>query len=721
MKAKSLNNSAIISDWIVNTKYKITFDFSSVQKLKEIKGIVTFTEHFLIIKIIEEKKKSNVFEVLKNMFHPIFCDEENHIYLNYCLIKKFNTQHGLIDIIITNPVYKRNYNLNITSIEKNQLLFASSLKIEEIIKIGKSINAKIINEIKHLVEKFIFMITAFKEILDRLILKNGLLEDKIIHALSETKKFYEKNIKELKKQNQFKNYINKKILKSMQSHENSVSLLSRIEADNFASFEMILPDLRSIGLKLIDENINLFFEITSLENNALNLKNVDKSKVTDNLKNINFKNNNNNYDDNMNGNHYASNFNSSKYINSENHYENYNTKSSIRNNAADKLKAENSKSGFLNIKNYNLNEKYNNNNTHGNKSFDDSVLLSKNKIKILQSEFTKNDFDRKTELSVYKEPPKTPTHTIQNIKGLSIKKLNDTFASEKNHNNKINNSNNKDKLNTNNNENFNTYAHPNINFRIDSDTITDVNGLFEDIINKKNNNLNSNNCQINNNQKSYDSNNRPSTPNVELFLPKNKLAENPAFEIYYFENDLENNNRNNNPNKNNQEESENVSSSTKTNSKKEEINNSKTNEGNKYINNIKELKDLNNMQYPLDTPKFYAKNIPNNKSKARMKEMENINFAKLTKKINIIKDKHLFIVNNSWNSIFSNTSELFCRKYFEYCFDEYFPKFFVIEKDLNGIIKTDSFYSFLFYLRFLKNHLFTDENKIQFSNVFFYE
>ncbi len=716
-------------DWILNTKYKITFDVFGVQNLNDIKGQISFTEHFFQIKIInKEKTKTNIFEVIKNMLNPIYCDEENQIYINYCLIKSFSTQYGLIDLTISNPVNKRIFTFKISSMQKTNILFSSLLKVEEINKISKSMNSKATAEIKHTIEQYLLMIKSFKEVLEKSFIIRGLPDEKIIKALNETKTFYEKNVKELKKQNKLKNNVNDKILKeeiqAKQANNNSISLLSRIEAENYVGFQMILSELKNKGLRLIRENVYLFFEITSLENNILNLKQVDKSIVSVNLRKINSKTNtpttNNNHIIDEDG--FLSKKNSNKYL----HSGNYKTNANINNNKnkanknsfltnynGDKLILDTSK--LIYLKNSALAEKYKTLNTIESKSFDYLALVAKSRDRedINTTEFDGRNKNMKTEISELRKTPnpnavkknrndiiissntnnlKTLTHTDNNEKYTTLSTTNQI----PNHNN-----------NNNDNESENIISKK-VFRRKDSYTITDVNGLFEDIINQKNNN----NPHINKHPNSQDeSNSSVSTPNLELILPKNKLepGDDPNFENYFFEtNEIENTN-------------EYESSSTKTNSKKEETNNSKTNNGMKLFNNLKELQETKNMQNTIETPKFRAKNNPNSnlKKTGSLKELENITFTQLTKKISMIKENHLFLVSNSWNNIFSNSSEFFCRKYFELCVEEYFPKFFAIEKDSNGIIKTDSFYSYFFYLRGLKNYLFTDENKIQFSNVFF--
>lgn len=702
MKSNSMSNNINNSnDWILNFKFKINFDIIRAQNLSNIKGLMSFTDHYIIIKLNEEKKRS-FSELIKNLFHPIYFDEENNLVINYSFIEKFQSQNGIIEITINNPITKMNINMNISSIEKNNFLFNSSLKVEEINNISKFLKLKIVSEIKHLIEEFLIMINIFKDILDKSNNKNILLEEKIIKAINETKKYYEKNIKELKKQNHIKNDINKKILKdkinSKQVDRNSISLLSQIEPENYASFELILPDLKNRGSKLLEENINLFFEITSLENNILNLKKVDKSKVSDNLKNIQTKNletkesyyKNNNFNPNSNK--------KNNYYNSENNYGNNKIQQNdyqgcVTHNS--NIRIENKKK--LTTYQYKDTKKVNS----INKSFDDSPRFSKNKNECFSTDLPRNNinkvskFSQKNVVHVNHEENinKTNKSTLETNKDFQNKNNNLEFQNKK--------------INTSSyNQNYNENNFPTTKlFRMESDTITDVNGLFEDI-NYQNNNINYNNNEghnlknvkiFNNPNSNYDSNNRPSTPNIELILSNNKFNDN-----YFFE------------------ENENVSSSTKTNSKKEEIENSNNNDGINYITNLKELKEIKNLQAPLETPKFFSKNATNIK-KTQRKEIENINIAFLTNKINSVKVNHLFAVNNCWNNVFFNSSEYFCRKYFEFCFEEFFPKLFILEKDINGIFKTEAFYSYLFYLRSLKNYLFTDENKIQFSNVFFYD
>jgi len=712
MKSNLNNNTILNSDWLYNLKFKITFDIIKVQNLNNVKGFICFCEHNLLIKIIEDKKKANITDIIKNLFHPIFHDEENYFHINYCLIEKINSQNGILEISLKNPVSRKIFYINISSIEKINLLYSTYLKVEEINKIAKFISNKIISEIKNKIEDFLLMINSFKETIDQSIDKNLLIEERTYKSFIEAKKFYEKNIKELKKQNQIKNDINKKILKAKinakQIDRVSISLLSQIESSNYASFELILLDLKNRGLKLIEEKITLFFEITNLEKNILNLKKLDKFKVAVNLKNINI-----NFPENKDVESTFKNTKISLYKNKffrETYKQNQNE---IHNLSTLTPKDCFYRKNTIDFCNNNNNKSYDDSKKVGNYKNDISITdKGRNDIRNIISTQNKNSYHEKNPRSF--SDIKHPNNNNEKSDNLEVnvkiyKNRDFTNISEKF-------------------QSFNTEKYNSTNINIigsKSDTITDVNALYEDIVNQKMNSNNNNNNQINNeslNEYSkmntniiglYDKNYINTGTNINILLSNNQFEENFFLEseedLYY----------NRNLKSNFYEENENVSSSTKTNSQKEEMQNSNINEGIKYITNLKELKEKNDLNNPIETPKFCNKENTKRIKKTPFHEIEKAKYVYLSQKINFIKENHLFLVNNSWNNIFLNTSEIFCRKYFEICFEDFFPKFFNIEKDLNGVFKIDGFFSYLFYLRGLKNLLFTDENKIQFSNVFF--
>ena len=85
------------------------------------------------------------------------------------------------------------------------------------------------------------------------------LNEKLNKPITDSKKYFEKNIIELKKLNQIKNDINKKIIKEKIStnriNRNSIILLSQHLPNNFNSFDSNFPEIKFRGSNLIIENI----------------------------------------------------------------------------------------------------------------------------------------------------------------------------------------------------------------------------------------------------------------------------------------------------------------------------------------------------------------------------------------------------------------------------------------------------------------------------------
>ena len=114
------------------------------------------------------------------------------------------------------------------------------------------------------------------------------------------------------------------------------------------------------------------------------------------------------------------------------------------------------------------------------------------------------------------------------------------------------------------------------------------------------------------------------------------------------------------------------------------------------------------------TPKFCHNEIKEESSKKEF-------FKDILIKLEECKSKHAFLPTNSYFNILHNSIEVVHRKFFEISFDEYFQNVFLIEKDKNSYLKLESLFSFFLYLRNLKNYLLTDENKLYFSNIYFYD
>ena len=345
-----------------------------------------------------------------------------------------------------------------------------------------------------------------------------------------------------------------------------------------------------------------------------------------------------------------------------------------------------------------LNNKTNNKVVNEDYSVDSAqITITSNKIKSNsrnKSKHTINKEEKSNLFRTYKEKNFECVEKLYKLEKLNKNKniclLDKKFKQNSNEDNKLN------KLNNSN--NFKKFLNEN-NIKtlfqnsksLYPDTITDVNGVNEDINNHKNFNTTKQN--------------KRNLSNINIFFKNKVLTENQIFDNQIISSLTEFNNY-----KINSEDKDNRDSS-KINLNKEDHNlNNKIRES--YL---KEFKEKNS--YKIETPKFKSKKFEEIQE-SKSNDFKNSNFCILIKKIDDIKENSLFLVNNISNNIITNSIEVLNRKFFEYTLESFFPQFFVIEKDLNGIIKIDSLYSFLFYLRVLKNMLFSNENKLKFSNFF---
>ena len=102
-------------------------------------------------------------------------------------------------------------------------------------------------------------------------------------------------------------------------------------------------------------------------------------------------------------------------------------------------------------------------------------------------------------------------------------------------------------------------------------------------------------------------------------------------------------------------------------------------------------------------------------------EVMNLYLIELKKNIEEAKKNHQFKSPNEYVNIIENTSEFCHRKFFEISFEEYFNNIFCIDRDILGVMKIESIISYFYYIKALKNYLFTNENKIYYANIFFYD
>ena len=110
----------------LNTKFRFSFQITSIKSFTEMKGMLLFQEHMMNFKITdamgksaEEKLKKK--DIVRNIMKPIyFSESEDCFHLNYSLIKTVSFGENRINMEIFNPANPTNLTLVLFKMEKRR-------------------------------------------------------------------------------------------------------------------------------------------------------------------------------------------------------------------------------------------------------------------------------------------------------------------------------------------------------------------------------------------------------------------------------------------------------------------------------------------------------------------------------------------------------------------------------------------------------------------------
>lgn len=602
-----------INENILNSKYKLALTIKSTEINENLNCILELNTKNLILKFKQKKTSDQTIMNFLNFMAPIYCCEtvkEKILSLNFSLIEKlFMDETNKIILNIINPVFKKRIKIIINTIEKCNFFLTAKLKNEKIVILIKTINELIEKEKCSMLDRIFYFTKNLLNISNGKCLGNIYDNESLIKALIEGKKYYDKSIKELIKQENLRISVNNKIQSESFYFKNenyfSVGCVN-IDFYYFASFDCRIQNIKECFRVNINEIIELFLDL-----NLIDKKIIDKGKdkifflVDKQVENYNNKNNDlnkdlinkNKFDDNK-----ICDFMDFIYFGSKRKKSDF-FATSIKKNHKSELVNEpaankDSKSNVGPAKKFEIKFNLFNELSNPNKikvKFSSSILHKKSNKSIDNLVFNKQIKILKKELKLNNSHYVTQEQYQSSLfKLLSLK-----FAFEKTQ--------------------------------------------------------------------------RPSNLlNKTHFIPKNR--------INYF-GIMENKLLNKKSTKKQMLKSIKIISQTKINQTQKEK------EGVLIEKEFKENQDTN---YNSEQEKLHQKEIlkikPNN----------------LIDKINLLKSKHLFSVNNSIDEIFNNTIEVITRKYFEFLFEEFFEKTFLYQKDNNGFLKMDSLLSLFFYIRGIK-------------------
>jgi hypothetical protein len=303
-------------DLPIGTKYRATFDISIMKSFTGLKALITIQDHYMIFKVTDYSKlgndcKDRKFDIFYNLLKPIYVEGEENILINYGIIKSVKNHENRLKLEIFNPSYLTTMGLILYNIESVGILMNKTLNSDGLTRLCNFFNTKIQVESKVLIEQFLLFFNMLRSEIDPNVIKY-VHEDRFYRALFESKKYYEKSVLELKKQDKIKLSMNKRILSDAKwTGDNSIDMkrdlsgnmisetdvIERILNNNgsslYWSFENIFNEVKTRANKIIDETIVIFLHISTLETNLINLKKVNSIKVSEKLKSITTQDNTN--------------------------------------------------------------------------------------------------------------------------------------------------------------------------------------------------------------------------------------------------------------------------------------------------------------------------------------------------------------------------------------------------------------------------------------------
>jgi hypothetical protein len=308
-------------------KVKIKFDFITEQLYSSISAFLSFSESHIQIKITDNDmfaNKSKKKELILSLFKPIF-QQDDSIHISYALIHKIeNLNNNRLRLEIYHPTKSHLVSLEIYKLIEPGLFKDKKLTNDQIVRIETFVQSKKMQVCKDMLEIIDNFIYCLKDGMSN----DGIvshLEDKFYDSMAESKKYYQKALSELKKSDQIKIEMKKKIFEKekqikLQSRNvnrlvnnsivksNSVNLDKSInigrssllnddteitkivdtiidddDDKKYSNYECIFFELKKNSIHFLESTISLFLQILDLDKNLLNLDIINKHNVSKGL------------------------------------------------------------------------------------------------------------------------------------------------------------------------------------------------------------------------------------------------------------------------------------------------------------------------------------------------------------------------------------------------------------------------------------------------------
>lgn len=271
------------------SKLKCLISFKHHKTHQNIPSKIEFTKHN--IKLSFPSISHDSLSYLNDIFTPLFKPSSHSYIINYSFITKTatNSLFNIIALELTNPIMNTNQTIILSNMETQSVLFKKRLSNFTVKSLVTYLQKRSSIETTFLMEKYMSLLTMFKECLEPQKRENRIIEGILVNSYFFGKKYYEKYHNEIKmKHKLIKSEMKKHLSKQLKQFEDLITEHDRTKMKmNFVMFDTMINEFKLRTSLLIEETICFLFEVINAEKEKINLDKVDKYSITKKLTGIN--------------------------------------------------------------------------------------------------------------------------------------------------------------------------------------------------------------------------------------------------------------------------------------------------------------------------------------------------------------------------------------------------------------------------------------------------
>lgn len=269
----------------IHTKYKAIVSFNPFKTKLVFNSKIEINEHYLHITILSSSLSSSI-EILKGIFNPLYQNLKGNYYINLLFITSVTTTNDNSSLVFDayNPVMNTSFNFTLSKIETQSLLFKKKLSKEGMKKIIQYIENKKKSERNYLINKFISLISLFKECLEPQKKENQTIVNVLVSAYVVGKNYYDKYSSIFKHNKKIKTGIKKQLTEKLKLLEYMIPEQELLKQSlGPLSFDSLIGEFKLRTSFLIQEGITFLLQIINADSKVMEYEKIDKYLISENL------------------------------------------------------------------------------------------------------------------------------------------------------------------------------------------------------------------------------------------------------------------------------------------------------------------------------------------------------------------------------------------------------------------------------------------------------